>query len=284
MRFRNLVACLTWSILVFLALPGCHALYRDRPVSVLVRDAETKAPIPGAEVQIASASGHLPKVTAATTAGDGVARLKVNPTAEIAYTVLVDAAGYLSDEQDVSVEALRGITPAGGDSPTPTLVVEVFAGPRPTVELVVPTGYRGVLRAQVHGREDAPYPPGQRTFSYAVPANGAVEVVGPPVFLHGLAPDIRARYADGTPLSRDAKDNEVGLRWVNREGDEHIFVVGTRAEWDDLRKSLEKNEPRGHSAGKGGSRRGHGFNAGMGGIGNNMGGNGIGGPGGTGRR
>ena len=207
---------LTPTLLAIPALPGCHALEGGRPVAILVRDAETKAPIAGADIQVASVSGHLPKIVGSTTGADGIAHVKVDPAATIGYGVEVTARGYLTEEEDLSVDALAATVPVGlarfsGNNPAPA-IVEMFAGPRPTIELIVPNGYLGVLRAQIRARDDAPFPLGQRTFTFTVPASGLVEAVGPPVFHHGLVPDIRAKYADGSPLPRDAKDDAVSLR------------------------------------------------------------------------
>jgi hypothetical protein len=82
----------------------------------------------------------------------------------------------------------------------------------------------------------------QRFFSYPVPASGAVAVDLPPVFTRGVAPDIRVRYADGKPLPRDAKDYEIGCRWLRTERDgEFLFVIGTQWEADQIRRELKQS-------------------------------------------
>jgi hypothetical protein len=145
----------------------------------------------------------------------------------------------------------------------------MYAGPRPTVELVVPSGYRGVIKAEVQIQEDAPCQPGQRYFSYEVSPSGAVQVAGPAllrrVFSLGVySLDVCAKYADGTVLSRDAKDAEVGCWWLKCEGSTHFFLVGTRKEYDALRHSEEREgggeerRPSGGGRGEGRGRRGRG--------------------------
>ncbi len=268
--------CRAVSWLVAIAtLAGCHGL--DRPVSVMVRDAETKAPVVGASVSVSDTTAHPPHGTVVHTGDGGVAHLKVNPAAEFGFAVEATAPGYLPTDKNLSISDVRAIPSspfASHDHDSPTLVLEVFAGPRPTIDLIVPTGYHGILRVELRTQENVTYPPGQRSFQYDVPANGVVQVVGSPVLLHGLTPDFRAKYADGTPLIRDANDSEVGLRWVSG-GNDPVFVVGTRSEWNDIRKSLEKDEPRA-SHGGGGSGRGMGGGRHGGGGGRGMGGGGMG--------
>ena len=92
---------------------------------------------------------------------------------------------------------------------------------------------------------------------------------------YALPSDFRARYADGTPLKPDAKDDEVGLRWVKSELGEAVFVVGTKSEWDGVRKSMEKDAPRGKPSGGSGGQQGRGGH--RGGRGGGMGGGGMGG-------
>jgi hypothetical protein len=98
------------------------------------------------------------------------------------------------------------------------------------------------------------------------------------VLLHGLSPDVRAKYADGTVLKRDAKDDEVALRWVSG-GNDPVFVIGTQPEWDEIRKTMVKEDrpaPQGRGAGGGGGHGG-GRHGGGGGRGGGMGGGGGGG-------
>jgi hypothetical protein len=98
-----------------------------------------------------------------------------------------------------------------------------------------------VVRATIRVQNDYVYQPHQRLFSYPVPASAVVEAVVPPIFGRGLTPDIRARYADGTPLPRDAKDFEIGCRWLKSDPDsEFVFVIGTQYEADEIRRTIKK--------------------------------------------
>ncbi|HJZ59297.1 MAG TPA: carboxypeptidase-like regulatory domain-containing protein [Gemmataceae bacterium] len=229
MSTRRLARHLLW----LLALPaGCA---NPRSVAVLVRDAETKLPVSGAEVRLSSAGSD--QTAAGTTGPDGVARIAAKPPGETGVLAEVHAPGYLTGGKDVT-----GLF-THPHSPAEPAVVEVFAGPRPGVELVLPAGYRGLVRAEVRVRDDAP--PGGREFSFVVPASGVVEVTGPAILEQPPGPEYRARYADGTTLSGAAPDEAVGFRWLWAEGRDEVFVVGTKADWAEARKAL------GHDPGPG---------------------------------
>jgi hypothetical protein len=140
------------------------------------------------------------------------------------------------------------------------VVVEAYAGPAPSVELVVPAGYRGPLKVEVLARDDAPAAPGQRCFRCVVPPSGVAQVVGPPLLKRVLGPDIRASYADGTPLPQSPKGAaEVGLWLVKWEGSNYSFLVGTRDEYLSRRPASSRigegssSQP---GRGKGGGGRG----------------------------
>ena len=275
MLIRQSVPWLVASIVAAATLPGCHTL--DRPVTVLIRDAETKAPVAGAAVTASDATAHPPHGTTAHAGDDGIAHLKVSPSAEFGYGVQATAPGYLPTDKSLSAADIRAI-PTGFSShieSSPTLVLELFSGPRPTIELVVPKDFKGGVRIAIRTEESTKYTPGMRAFKFAVPATGVVDCVGPPVLLQGLSPEISAKYVDGTPLKREseAKDDEIAFRWV-AGGNNPVFVVGTQAEWDDIRKAMEVPDSRampGKGRGTGGGGRGGGRHGGGGGGGGRMG-------------
>ncbi len=159
------------------------------------------------------------------------------------FQVEADAAGYLPEECSLPGDDLKGPKFA-------VLTLEMYSGPAPSVELVVPVGYRGLVRVETRIRDDLPCPPGQRCFRYDVPASGVVQVCGPALFRR--VPAIHARWADGTPLAADAPDLDVGFRWVKSENGCELYLVGTRVECDTLRrapdaagKSSDGDRPRG---------------------------------------
>jgi hypothetical protein len=73
--------------LVFLSpLGGCQTLEGSRPVAVLVRDAESKAPLAGANVCISYSLSRAifpPAASSATTPADGAAHLTAAPLEEL---------------------------------------------------------------------------------------------------------------------------------------------------------------------------------------------------------
>jgi hypothetical protein len=209
--------------------------------------------------------------------------MHLRPTAEFAFSFDASAEGYLPAEKYVSTAIIQSLPASYFGSHTvdkPTVVLEIFAGPRPTVELTVPNGYRGLLRVEVQTDENITYPPRQRLFRYVVPDSGVVQVVGPPVLLQGLSPIIQAHYADGTPLKREQQltNDQVGLRWVRDEGNTQLFVVGTWMEWHDKSKEMQNEDYRDRPNGKGGGQGGQvggrrgGGGGGRGGMGGGMGG------------
>jgi len=253
--------------LVFLLViaPGCQALHRYRPVAVLARDAETKQPIAGAEVRISypfTPPTCAPWDSSGTTDRDGVVRLRAAPYGESGIMVDVTAKGYMFEGKGIPTEVVAAIPPAGifetvARRPV-DFVVELYAEPHPTIELVVPAGYRGLIKVEVRAQDDVPLVPGQRCFSYVVPASGAVQVVGPSFLRRVFPQDYRARLADGPSLTRQAKDAELGFLWLKSESGWQYFVVGTRREFDDLCSAYEKaSSEEGHAAGGRGAGRGH---------------------------
>jgi hypothetical protein len=267
MRYRRFARPLLGLALLTAASAGCSALAGARPVAVLVRDAETKAPIPAAEVRFSGLgprSPLTPSDSSVKAEGDGVARLPGAPCGDNGVEVGATAAGYLPGNLDLTAGAVEKLKPAGwfeaADQRPADFVVEMYSGPEFTVELVVPTGYRGLVRVEVQVQDDATPPPGQRCFRYDVPPSGTVEVVGPPPLRRVSPPGYHARYADGTPLAPEMDAARVGFRWLKQEGRAMVFVVGTKDEFDGYCKGLAQDAPapKGPSpdGGRGGGRGG----------------------------
>lgn len=214
-----------------LALAGCHTAPPAAPVEVQVLDAETKAPIDGAQVRMWHSAAHS-VVASGTTGPDGMVRIPPPPAEDGPLVFEAMARDYLPRQAGQPLLE----TPHG-------VILEMISGPRPVVELVVPNGFRGLIKTRVIVQNDLPYPPHQRLFSFTVPPGGVVEAVVPPIFIRGITPDIRARYADGTPLARDARDAELGCRWLKADPDsDYIFSIGTKWEADEIRRALRKSE------------------------------------------
>jgi hypothetical protein len=217
-------------------------------VAVLVRDAETKQPIPGAQVRISyplTRDSLTPSDLVHVTGDEGIARMKATPCGNAGITMKATAKGYLPEEQSVLVETIKEIKPAypwESEARRPVnFVMETYAEPRFSVELVVPTGYRGLVKAVVNVQENAPLTMGQRCFRHTVSLEGVVQVQGPPVLRRISALEYRARYADGTRLGNEVDPMKVGFRWLNCDGNDQYFVVGTQYEYDDFRRRFMPN-------------------------------------------
>jgi hypothetical protein len=214
-------------------------LHPQPPVLVEVRDAETREPIAGAQVRVWHAAIH--SVTSSGTTGpDGLAQIPAPPADDTPLIYEFMAKGYMARQMDHPLKRVQG-----------GVTLELFAEPRPTLELVVANGYRGVVRAKIRVQDDLTYPPHQRLFSYPVPASAFVEAVVPPLFARGSTPDLRVRYAEGTPLSRDAKPYEVGCRWLKSDPDsEYVFLIGTQWEADTFRRNVNSTGGEIHAIGQ----------------------------------
>jgi hypothetical protein len=229
---------------------GCQVMYRYRPVPVLVRDAETKTPIANANVHLSyplSRDSLAPFDSSERTGTDGVARLRAAPYGDFGARVEASAAAYLSDQISISTESIQHVEPVHffekAEERKPEFVVEMYAEPRFTVELIVPPGYRGLIRAEIEPRDDMAVQPRQRNFRYEV-VDGFVRIKGPSIVLRRVYPsDYRACYADGTPLAGEMTLQKVGFRWLCGQDKEQCFVVGTQPEYDMQRRYAADDEP-----------------------------------------
>ena len=263
-------------ILFSFSAVGCQLMHSSVPVAVTIRDAETKAPIPGADVTFLypnssdDSLSHL-RDSAGKTNASGIVQIRAITGDDVPPPqIKVEVPGYLSQQKIMPGDTLRAVNSSKSFWPfiSPRdpidLGVELYRGPPPVVNLVVPQGFRGIVKVDVRVREDIAYPFGLRTVSADVPPNGSVQVDAPPIFRHENKPEIQARYADESPLplipqnARD-RDNEVGFRWLRCEGRTEIFVVGTKAELESYRRSGDRGSSSDSGNGKkGGGRRGGG--------------------------
>jgi uncharacterized membrane protein YgcG len=275
MRSRRLVRALSGCLLLLATVPGCQLFYQYRPVPVLVRDAETRKPITSADVHISyplSTPEQSPWESSGITGADGIARLRAAPYGLAGLLVETTAPGYMSEQKPVTVDAVKAIKRGGlfesTDRRPPSLVIDLYAEPSPSIELIVPTGYRGTVKAEVQTDGAATFPAGQRNFSFPVTDSGVVQIVGSPLLRRVPAVTFRARYADGTPLGRHVQDPQVGFWWLRTEGNAHYYLVGTHTEYEvaghfghsddnDAESSGEKkSQGKGRRGGGGGGRSG----------------------------
>jgi uncharacterized membrane protein YgcG len=265
---------------------GCRLITHEKPAGVMVKDAETNRPIPSAEVRISDPMMHPSHVPepGQIAGNDGIARLDVAPNGKNPVFLEAGAKGYQSDSVMLDDSKIGQIEPASlfenVKRRPPAFTLALYSGEPFTVELAVPPGYRGLIKAEMALRDDIPCPLGQRQFRITVSTAGAAQVLGPAVLRRISPASYVARHADGAPIDGRMDATKVGFRWLKHEGDFEYYVVGTQREYDVLRQQLcpelesdEKPSQRG-----GGSKGGRG---GRGGGGRGGGGTGIGGPGGS---
>jgi hypothetical protein len=262
MRDRPLAPWLLGALLLA-AAPGCLSFHRYRPLAVLVQDAETKKPISGVDLHVSyplTRASLSPTESTATTGEDGIARLQV-AAPDTGLTMEGTAPGYLPEVKGLTGEALRKIDLAhlfeDEDRRPPSCIMEMYAGPRPTIELVLPIGFRGQVKAEVQVQEDAASTPRQRCFRCKVDDQGEGHVIGPPLLRRVFPSDYRARFLDGTAVNPQAGADEVGLRPLKCEANVQYFLVGTQAEYNELVPApppQEESRPAGGRGGHGGGR------------------------------
>ena len=173
-----------------------------------------------------------------------------------------------------SIEEVQAIEPAHWfedvNRRRVTYVMEIYTGPEPTIELVVPISFRGIFKAKIETQADAATAPGQRAFRYEVPATGEVVLTGSPLLKHVHASNMSVKFADDAPLSHWAKETPIGYWWLKNEAGYHYFLIGTQSEFDAYRHSqeiTEKQKRTGSGQGKGGGGGGRGRKGGGGGGG-----------------
>jgi hypothetical protein len=258
--------CLLFPVYLLVLTSGCEVLHEYRPVAILVRDAETKKPIGGSEVRIsypAASQPIAPHDSVGTTGDTGIVQLRAAPYGELGVRVEGTANGYLADWLNLPLESIQALPAArlfGKDEPRPAqFILELYAQPGPTVELVVPAGHRGLIKAEVLEREDVGCAPGQRCFSTLVPPSGIVQVTLPGWARRFGQPDFVVKYTDGTPLPFKPRPPEVGYWWVKRDGTTFVYVIGNEWEFDAHRREMarEGGDSRVSIGPKSGNRHGH---------------------------
>jgi hypothetical protein len=247
-------------------VPGCVAMPGDRPVTVLVRDAETKKPLAAADVliQYPLRATFGPSNSRGDTDNNGVVRLHATPTEDGVTLLDVLHPGYLSESKELSPKAIAVIERPGwferAHKRTPDFIVDLYAEPRPRLELIAPVGFQGVIKVHIE-TNDAPCPPGQRDFSATVASNEAI-FTGPPLLRHATVADYTARFAEGAAVPRNAKEPDVGLWWYKEEAGDNLFFIGTESQFRVLNAGDHRPAGNGKSQGSGGGggkgRRGRG--------------------------
>ncbi|MGH7171968.1 MAG: hypothetical protein ACRELG_16965 [Gemmataceae bacterium] len=247
---RRCARCLLCIVLVVGLACGCQAFHNDRTFVVLVRDAETKKPVATAEVYLCQRLKRDEVAPCRSKGGftqaDGIAQLRAEPPGELGLQVQAVAQGYLPGKLDVSADTLKTSATATATTKSarrdPDAVVEVYAEPDFSVELLLPTGYRGLVKADVQFADNVPLLAGQRGFRFPVSASGEVQVRGPVLLRRIAVTDFRARYANGLLLGARMDAEKVGFRWLKGAGNQHYFVAGTQLDYEKLHAQYAPEE------------------------------------------
>lgn len=252
MHYHRFAGCLLCLVLLCLLIPGCQVFSPEQTLAVQVRDAETKKPIATAEVYLCQRlkddEVEPCRSKRGFTQADGIARLRAEAAGGNGLQVQVVASRYLPEKVNVSAEALKTTVTAAssgkGERHNPDVVVEVYAEPAFSVELLLPTGYRGLVKAELQIQDNLPLPPGQRCFRFPVSASGDVQVRGPALLRRVPPADFRARYVNGPVLASTLDAEKIGFRWLKGGGNNHAFVVGTQLDYETLHSQLAPEETR----------------------------------------
>jgi hypothetical protein len=245
--------------------PGCQVFHSYRPVPIKVIDAETDKPIAAADVHITyplASSPFAPAEEEGKSGDDGYIYLRAAPYGELGIKVAGEAPGYLPATVDLSVMEVRALDPPGWFEDVERRKAKVwlclYAGPRPSVELILPPLYRGIVKVDIQVDSTMVCPKGQRSFRFEVPPTGLLQVKAPRLLAWAMAQSFILKYPDGTVLSPSAKGPQIGAWWLRSEGKMECFFVGTEQELSYQSNDKEVRLPRGErSSGRGqGGRRG----------------------------
>jgi hypothetical protein len=227
-------AALTTAILLTICSAGCGRTYH--PVNVAVYDAETDAPIAGAEVAVYYRGIYpfgFPKSDPAATDDRGAATIRIAAGETVEWCA--SAEGYMVDR---------------GEPGEDVRVFRLYKLPRPQVTIVVPNGYRGPLKIDmrlVPGRVQGKI--GKRDFVFRASPSGYVDFDATPLLLatehfHSLESNFFAVHEDGSPVPDDYRLGRfgVGLRWVADGGLprrwRRLYVIGTYADGQALHAKI----------------------------------------------
>lgn len=252
MRNHRRARRLLYLFFLFCLTPGCQTFPRQPSLAVLVRDAETKQPVATAEVYLCQRLAHdevAPCHSKGFTQSDGIARMRGGSSGAHGLQVQAVAQGYLPEEVNVSADALKkkpvDLPSPEGEQPPADVIVDVYAEPNFSVELVLPPGYRGLVKADIQVSDNFPLTARQRCFRYLVSASGDVVVKGPSLLRRVSVHDYRARYGNGPLLGTTMDAEKVGFRWLRGMGNRQLFVVGTQMDYEVLHRQIapEDSQP-----------------------------------------
>jgi hypothetical protein len=231
---------------VFLA--GSCGCYSYHSMKVLVKDGETGQPIPDAVIHVATCQKFRPLIYPypiredARTDQNGIAVLQVTPYYRSALETTARSPGYLRIWTLLKNDEIERFPPADSDpsgSRPIDRIITLFQEPEPTVELVLPSGFRGPVAVKIVTKDDVFVQPGERRFSYKVPPGGGVVIEGPRLLDYRWT-RYEARYADG-PVLKGEEFDDVRLHFIGVWSSKlRLFMVGTDRDREELQHSLRQ--------------------------------------------
>ncbi|MEO2091893.1 MAG: hypothetical protein ABGY75_20770 [Gemmataceae bacterium] len=247
-RGQSRRAPVLWIGLIASSLTGCGLFHEYRPMRVLVRDAETKQPLPGAEIEgmnMVMLDVFGPSSPHGTTDASGVATLKIGP--ERGFDLRVDEPGYEMTDHREESSYFNTLPKRGGPGDDPKRIDVVMDLPRrhgTTVVVVVPDGYRGLVRVKFEPTDDPPDPT-KHVYTAVADASGRAVVRVPEI---SLSRDIAARYRNGKKVPWDANSpnsDRVAIRHLADTLDTSLYLIGTGPEAEEHDQQIRKQKPDG---------------------------------------
>lgn len=209
---------------------GCGVFRERRAMTVQVLDGDTREPVGGATVCVSYPNMldfTAPQPTEMTTDGNGLATLRVADYH--GHSVRAAHSNYrVSDDFQQNATEFRELPKRGDGRVKHTFLAYSNSTPRPTVELVVPNGYRGPVKIRYETEEQPTA--GRRSFKFPVSPTGHVTIRGPRLLTERPKPDFAVAYEDGTVIASYGRPGQDAFRWVHCGTDSDLYVIGTEAD------------------------------------------------------
>lgn len=217
---------------------GCIKFYSQEQYQFKVVDAEQNKPVEGAIVSVAYIFKepvlNAPKPAEVVTDQSGLAELKV---ADYKAHLRARAEGYIP----LRWLRFRKDSPAQHNFKIQNdseVIVSIYKEPKPTIEIVVPDGYRGPVALEfLASDKPAQVKAGQRFFSYNTSPKGYVQIQHSPLF---DSCKIIARYENGNPVPRPSRSRpeQISFLRVYTRDQKRLYLIGTFKEEDELKRKL----------------------------------------------
>jgi len=232
---------------------GCTT-YFNQPVTVSIRDAETKQPIQGAAVRSSYMTMlDLGVAFAAWGAKDGITDndgqliLFIDPNKDC-LNIDVSAKGYQAKQNMWGMRIQERLSSQGRFAWGKDFALDLYKDPEASMDVIIPNGYRGPVLLDFDRVDTPPATIGQRHFVYeaspqghvAIQQSGLLEAVGGFTRVH-------ARFKDGTevqtiedPFQYNPPEKTIALWFITPVWEHHtwVYILGTKAEAEAAKQML----------------------------------------------